>query len=477
MDRISRFEPKHISISISHRISRTLDKLAAVGSQQRDPQVGLDRRARVVVYPAYHQPTYSRTVRAPHGVSYHYMYGSPGAPAAPWQDPNWHQDLAAPSPPPGACCRCPDQGKDSVRGPRSSRCKTCGKGRNPYVSRTAQGPVRQRPRLPQTSPDGAGVVRSASSAAWEASRARPSPVQGPRDPYDYIRRTRLRAEEWDTYWESGREARETPSPGRESLGRAGGERQRMRMMGARTHQTPSPREDSRGSAQVRRPLAEMEDEDSQPESKPISSTPPPAKERSATPVEQPDQLPAGKEDSSPTPSTDEQQPSSSEESGAILESHLSASLLADLVTMKSKMSAAEMRYRKFQRRNPLRKLSLQIDDVIMEEDEDALEDVEEKDSGSEDELGLGKFRQVLGSTNLADEILSEIYGSTEGSAGQPRLSLAEEILEELYGSTGPNTTQEEEEEDEEARYCSIEEVLENEEEETKRGEILKSTVG
>ena len=250
------------------------------------------------------------------------------------------------------------------------------------------------------------------------------------------------------------------------------------MSGARAHQTPSPREDSRGSTQVRRPLAEMEDEDSQPESKPISSTPPPAKERSATPVEQPDQLPAGQA-SSPTssPAGDEQQPS--EESGALLESHLSASLLADLVTMKSKMSAAEMRYRKFQRRNPLRKLSLQIDDVIMEEDEDALEgeDMGEKDSGSEDELGLGKFRQVLGSTNLADEILSEIYGSTEGSAGQPRLSLAEEILEELYGSTGPNTTQEEEEEDEEARYCSIEEVLENEEEETKRGEILKSTVG
>ena len=231
---------------------------------------------------------------------------------------------------------------------------------------------------------------------------------------------------------------------------------------------------------MRRPLAEMEDEDSQPESKPISSTPPPAKERSATPVEQPDQLPAGEQAaSSPTgspPAGDDQQPSSSEESGALLESHLSASLLADLVTMKSKMSAAEMRYRKFQRRNPLRKLSLQIDDVIMEEDEDALEgeDVEEKDSGSEDELGLGKFRQVLGSTNLADEILSEIYGSTEESSGQPRLSLAEEILEELYGSTGPNTTQEEEDENEEeenedARYCSIEEVLE-EEEAAKRGE-------
>ena len=250
------------------------------------------------------------------------------------------------------------------------------------------------------------------------------------------------------------------------------------MNGARAHQTPSPREDSRGSTQVRRPLAEMEDEDSQPESKPISSTPPPAKERSATPVEQPDQLPAGQASSpTPPPAGEEQQPSSSEESGALLESHLSASLLADLVTMKSKMSAAEMRYRKFQRRNPLRKLSLQIDDVIMEEDEDALEgeDMEEKDSGSEDELGLGKFRQVLGSTNLADEILSEIYGSTEESSGQPRRSLAEEILEELYGSTGPNTTQEEEEEEEDdedqnedARYCSIEEVLE--EEDAKRGE-------
>ena len=135
-----------------------------------------------------------------------------------------------------------------------------------------------------------------------------------------------------------------------------------------------------------------------------------------------------------------------------------------------------MRYRKFQRRNPLRKLSLQIDDVIMEEDEEADEDVEEKDS--DDELGLGKFRQVLGSTNLAEEILSEIYGSTEAASTQPRLSLAEEILEELYGSTGPNTTREEEEEieendemeNEDNRYCSIDEVLEEEEEEvTKRG--------
>ena len=135
-----------------------------------------------------------------------------------------------------------------------------------------------------------------------------------------------------------------------------------------------------------------------------------------------------------------------------------------------------MRYRKFQRRNPLRKLSLQIDDVIMEEDEEADEDGEEKDS--DDELGLGKFRQVLGSTNLAEEILSEIYGSTEAASTQPRLSLAEEILEELYGSTGPNTTREEEEEieendemeNEDNRYCSIDEVLEEEEEEvTKRG--------
>ena len=323
------------------------------------------------------------------------------------------------------------------------------------------------------------MVRSASTAAWESSRPRPSPVQGPRDPYDYIRRTRLRADEWDTYWENGRDTRETPSPGRDSLGRAGGERQRMRLPGSRAHQAPATREDTVGTshAQARQPLAEMEDEESpQPESKPISSTLPPAKERSPTPVEQLEEQPA--QSSPPSPPRldegDEQPPL--EEPGTLLESHLSASLLADLVTMKSKMSAAEMRYRKFQRRNPLRKLSLQIDDVIMEEDEEADEDGEEKDS--DDELGLGKFRQVLGSTNLAEEILSEIYGSTDAASTQPRLSLAEEILEELYGSTGPNTTREEEEEieendemeNEDNRYCSIDEVLEEEEEEvTKRG--------
>jgi hypothetical protein len=194
----------------------------------------------------------------------------------------------------------------------------------------------------------------------------------------------------------------------------------------------------------------MEDEDIQPpECKPLVTLDAP-KERSATPVRAVSPAPPAGEPEAGTP-----------------ESQLSASLLADLVSMKSKMSAAEMRYRKFQRRNPLRKLSLQIDDVIMEEDEEALEREAELLS-SDDELGLGKFRQVLGSSNLAEEILSEIYG--EGGGG-PRRTLAEEILEELYGSTtGPDTTLEEEEdmvgeevEEEENRYCSIDEVLEVEE--------------
>ena len=118
------------------------------------------------------------------------------------------------------------------------------------------------------------------------------------------------------------------------------------------------------------------------------------------------------------------------------EGDLSASLLADmnLATMKSKISVAEMRYRKFQRRNPLRKLSLQIDEVIMEEDEEALENEDQNyqslnrlslpplpeiedekfSNSSDDEFGIGKFKHVIGDSNFADEILSEIYGATTG---------------------------------------------------------------
>ena len=36
-------------------------------------------------------------------------------------------------------------------------------------------------------------------------------VTGPKDPYDYIRRTRLKADEWDTYWETNSESETTTS--------------------------------------------------------------------------------------------------------------------------------------------------------------------------------------------------------------------------------------------------------------------------
>ena len=401
------------------------------------------------MYPSY-QPAY-RTVRGPHGVTY-MVHGG----AAPWPEPPaLYHELATPSPPPAAWCRCPDQGKDSVRG-RGARCRTCGKSRAPQQGRGA----RQRPRLPQGAPEGA-LVRSASTA-WEPrprpAQSSPGPGAGPRDPYDYIRRTRLRADDWDNYWEGGRH---TPSPGRESLGRSGGERRGARLTPPSRHSsTPSPREE-RGRGEGRRAVPEMEDEDSQPESKPITATSPPAKERSPTPVEAAPSPPPspGEEERAPTP----------EEPRPTVDSQLSASLLADLVTMKSKMSAAELRYRKFQRRNPLRKLSLQIDEVIMEEDEEALEeDGEEKASlsSSDDELGLGKFRQVVGGSNLAEEILSEIYGSAGEGGVAARRSLAEEILEELYGSSGGQAggreeeveVQEEEEAEEANTYCTIEDV-------------------
>ena len=432
--------------SLVDKITRTLDKLATVrregGREERHraPRPASGPGMVYPVYPGYH-PSY-RTVRGANGATYQYLYGGGGG-AWPEQA-NPYQDYATPSPPPGAWCHCPDQGKDSVR--RGTRCKACGKARSPYAVRAPQG--RTRTRLPHSSPEGAPVVRSASSAAWEGRpRSTSGAPQGPRDPYDYIRRTRLKADDWDNYWETG--SRETSSPGREGArhtrpGRLSTPPSRVK--------TSSPRPEDKGR---RSGVPEMEDEDSSPESKPLVSHA--AKERSPTPVKTPSPP------LQPSPPPDSPAPQD-------LDDPESSSLLADLASMKSKMSVAEMRYRKFQRRNPLRKLSLQIDDVIMEEDEDALEQEDreepENTSGSDDELGLGKFTKVLGPTNLAEEILSEIYGDrVNGGHGEGgKLSLAEEILEELYGSTTANTTVEEEEE-EGGRYCSIEEVLEEEEEE------------
>ena len=246
----------------------------------------------------------------------------------------------------------------------------------------------------------------------------------------------------------------------------------------------------------------MEDEDSsQPESKPISNC---------------DADSQGQSESLQDKNNNKNNSDSGESGDSLCdasqdsESDLSAVLLADLQTMKSKISVAEMRYRKFQRRNPLRKLSLQIDEVIIEEDEEALEnedlenqslsltsslppvcenDEEKSSTSSDDEFGIGKFKKVIGDSNFADEILSEIYGATgegggscsrpageslarEGEEGEVReentiRSLADEILDELYGTRGLVEEEQEEEEverqereerQESPEYCNIEEL-------------------
>lgn len=163
--------------------------------------------------------------------------------------------------------------------------------------------------------------------------------------------------------------------------------------------------------------------------------------------------------------------------GSLVEEH---AVFADLVSIKSTLSTAEVRYRKYQRRKPLRKVALQLEDVIIEENEEELAAASSDDyasltnpataswsggaeahSSSDDELGLGKYSVV--DTSFADEILSELYGTTstndataatceESSSSEtvsaaaqsdwrrdtsmsPR-SLADEILEELYGEVG-----------------------------------------
>jgi hypothetical protein len=199
-----------------------------------------------------------------------------------------------------------------------------------------------------------------------------------------------------------------------------------------------------------------EDEDPEPESKPISNP--------ARSVEIPNSNQGDKNlQSEEAGSTDPESLPPENTTGEEVEDE--PDVFADLVSMKSRLTAAEIRYRKYQRRKPLRKVALQLEDVIIEESEDDLaadsneeiycslptleEDCERSRSSSDDELGLGKFKVV--STNFADEILSEIYGNI-GSPGSwrdeslsPR-SMADEILQELYGTTGDQTYDEDEEE-------------------------------
>ena len=457
--------PAKTKKSLAEKISRTLDKIAAVRSSPVSYRDGEGRRYRGaggqagsggVVYPVYagYSPGY-RTVRGPHGVSYQYVYTG-------WDPASlYHQDTTSASShsshylPANNYCRCSSSsGTDSVRSRSGQvRCKKCSKPKTPYSqSRPAGGKVRARLQMPGDQHQ----QHQQHQQQHQQQQQQPAVTRaGPKDPYDYIRRTRLKADDWDTYWEnsspdemtqgykqSPATSKSAPSHHNIKHSRSSPEARRVvSQFDPRSIRTPSSSPgnkldlsqetrdggERRQSLEMRQSLVTacdlMEDEDSsQPESKPISNC-----------------------DSEPPGESESLQDSDSAESGNSLcdasqdtESDLSAVLLADLQTMKSKMSVAEMRYRKFQRRNPLRKLSLQIDEVIIEEDEEALEnedlenqslshtsslppvcenDEEKSSTSSDDEFGIGKFKKVIGDSNFADEILSEIYGATGEGGG------------------------------------------------------------
>ena len=509
-------QPVKTKKSLAEKISRTLDKIVSV-SDWSPTYRDVDARRRLgtgggagLVYPLYagYSPGY-RTVRGPHGVSYQYVYTG-------WEPGLYHQEYHAGGGGGGhylapAYCRCPNTGTDSVRsrsGP-GGRCKKCSKPKTPYgqsQTRAPAGKVRGRLEM-------GGDQHQQSPASL--SRAKPGPAPGPggpRDPYDYIRRTRLKADDWDTYWETSQLEEVTPSSKHSPASskpaqsyhnikhsRSSPEARRVvSQFDTRTIQTPPARkselkQESREPGERRQSLEMrvtacdlMEDEDSsQQESKPISNEDPSSQS-------EPEQ---DKNNNSQTKPAGPESESESCTQTQDTDRDLSAALLADLVTMKSKISVAEMRYRKFQRRNPLRKLSLQIDEVIIEEDEDALENEdqenpsfslssslppvcendEEKSSSSDDEFGIGKFKKVIGDSNFADEILSEIYGATGEAGGSWRegadkgtRSLADEILDELYGSREAAEDDEVEEAEEameaveerqeSPEYCNIDEL-------------------
>ena len=529
--------------TLAEKISRTLDKIAAVTTSPASVRDGQEAKVRGsggvarspshsgagLVFPVYagYSPGY-RTVRGPHGMSYQYVYTG-------WDPGLYHQEYHGVGPPAhyfptNTFCRCASSGSESVR-TKSGKCKKCSKPKTPYIQRLGPGQggsvgggggakVRARLQLP---PDPAQYQASPRAA----SKPVPPAAEGPRDPYDYIRRTRLKADDWDTYWDTASSehdigAKQSPSPGKHSgirnenkfakhskslAGLRRGDSQfDPRALGSpeeRAERTEERRQ--RPSADIRVTMCDlMEDEDSnQPESKPISNSEPSVRNLTDIQGRSEDVSKTSKEPNSVN-NKNETDPDSfvHEDSESDLSS--GASLLANMASMdKSKISVAEIRYRKFQRRNPLRKLSLQIDEVIMEEDEEGLENEEqdyqslncsslpplyeneeEKSSStsSDDEFGIGKFRQVIGDSNFADEILSEIYGSTPATSGPEgslscrkdcnnsdenqaeegerealNRSLADEILDELYGVTKGGNDEEVKRCDS-PEYCNIEDI-------------------
>ena len=520
--------PAKTKKSLAEKISRTLDKIAAVTSSPVSLRDVEGRRSRGaggpggsagVVYPVYagYSPGY-RTVRGPHGVSYQYVYTG-------WDPASlYHQETSsAHFLPVNNYCRCSSSsGSDSLRSRSGQvRCKKCSKPKTPYSqSRPAGGKVRARLQMPGDQHQHHHQPHHhQQQSAGSGTRA------GPKDPYDYIRRTRLKADDWDTYWENSGPDEMTPAykqspatsksaPSHHNIKHSRSSPEARRVVSQfdpRSIQTPNsssgsklePSQDTGAAGERRQQPLEMrqnlvtacdlmEDEDSsQPESKPISNCDSQGQSESL-------QDKNNNKNNSDSGESGDSLCDASQDS----ESDLSAVLLADLQTMKSKISVAEMRYRKFQRRNPLRKLSLQIDEVIIEEDEEALEnedlenqslsltsslppvcenDEEKSSTSSDDEFGIGKFKKVIGDSNFADEILSEIYGATgegggscsrpageslargggegEGEEGNTIRSLADEILDELYGTRDVGEEEEEEEERQESpEYCNIEDL-------------------
>jgi hypothetical protein len=80
-------------------------------------------------------------------------------------------------------------------------------GRHPPGSQAARPPA-SRPRLPmepEKAPWSSGSAAATPSRRRGRSRSPGSTATaaaGQRDPYDYIRRTRIKADDWDTYWDN-----------------------------------------------------------------------------------------------------------------------------------------------------------------------------------------------------------------------------------------------------------------------------------
>ena len=176
--------PAKTKKSLAEKISRTLDKIAAVRSSPVNYRDVEGRRYRGpgggqtgsggVVYPLYagYSPGY-RTVRGAHGVSYQYVYTGWDPASLYHQEPS-SAHSSAHYLPVNTYCRCSSSGTDSVRSRSGQvRCKKCSKPKTPYSqSRPAGGKVRARLQM-------AGEQHQQQQPA--GTRA------GPKDPYDYIR--------------------------------------------------------------------------------------------------------------------------------------------------------------------------------------------------------------------------------------------------------------------------------------------------